>query len=253
MTRCLIATCCWLAAANMALADTSSARPNIIFILVDDLRWDDLGCAGHPFSQTPHIDRLAREGAQFRDAFATTPLCSPSRASILTGEYAHSHGIVDNTERSEQSHRLKTFPQELQKAGYETAFFGKWHMGNDSTPRAGFDRWYCLQGQGSTFDPVVSDDGHDVPTHGYVTDLLNAKAVDFIRQKHSRPYLVYLSHKAMHPETKQAADGTLSDPNASNFIPAPRHKNLYEGAKLPRRPNWGVPPLDKPALQQKIA
>ena len=118
---------------------------------------------------------------------------------------------------------------------------------------AGFDRWYCLQGQGSTFDPAVNDDGHDVQTHGYVTDLLNAKTIDFIRQKHSRPYFVYLSHKAMHPETKQAADGTLSDPNASNFIPAPRHKNLYEGAKLPRRPNWNVPPLDKPALQQKIA
>ena len=126
-------------------------------------------------------------------------------------------------------------------------------MGNDNTPRAGFDRWYCLQGQGSTFDPAVNDDGHDVQTHGYVTDLLNAEAVDFIRQKHSRPFFVYLSHKAMHPEPKQAADGTLSDPNASNFIPAPRHKNLYEGDKLPRRPNWNVPPLDKPALQQKIA
>jgi N-acetylglucosamine-6-sulfatase len=253
MTRCLLAVFCWLGTITMACAATTSAKPNIIFVLVDDLRWDDLGCAGHPFSQTPNIDRVAREGAQFLNAFATTPLCSPSRASILTSQYAHTHGIIDNTERSKQSHRLKTFPQELQKAGYETAFFGKWHMGNDNTPRAGFDRWYCLQGQGSTFDPVVNDDGREVQTHGYVTDLLNSKAVDFIRQKHSRPYFVYLSHKAMHPETEQAADGTLSDPNASNFIPAPRHKTLYEGAKLPRRPNWSVPPLDKPALQQKIA
>jgi arylsulfatase A-like enzyme len=253
MTRCLLAVFWWLAAATAALAATNSSKPNIIFVLVDDLRWDDLGCAGHPFSRTPHIDRVAREGTQFLNAFATTPLCSPSRASILTSEYAHTHGIIDNTERSKQSHGLKTFPQELQKAGYETAFFGKWHMGNDNTPRAGFDRWHCLQGQGSTFDPVVNDDGHDVQTRGYVTDLLNKKTIDFIRQKHSRPYFVYLSHKAMHPETKQAADGTLSDPNASNFIPAPRHKNLYEGAQLPRRPNWSVPPLDKPALQQKIA
>jgi N-acetylglucosamine-6-sulfatase len=134
-----------------------SIRPNIIFILVDDLRWDDIGCAGHPFSKTPNIDRLAREGAQFRNSFATTPLCSPSRASILTSEYPHIHGILDNTERSAQSHQLRTFPQELQRAGYETAFFGKWHMGNDNTPRAGFDRWYCLQGQGSTFDPVVTN------------------------------------------------------------------------------------------------
>ena len=159
MTRCLIVTCWWLAAATVAVAATNSAKPNIIFVLVDDLRWDDLGCAGHPFSQTPHIDSVAREGAQFLNAFATTPLCSPSRACILTGEYAHVHGIIDNTERSKQSHQLKTFPQELQTAGYETAFFGKWHMGNDNTPRDGFDRWYCLQGQGSTFDPVVNDDG----------------------------------------------------------------------------------------------
>jgi arylsulfatase A-like enzyme len=253
MTRCLFTIFCWFAAATMAVAATTPSKPNIIFVLVDDLRWDDLGCAGHPFSRTPHIDRVAREGARFLNAFATTPLCSPSRASILTGVYAHTHGIIDNTERSKQSHQLKTFPQELQKAGYETAFFGKWHMGNDNTPRAGFDRWYCLQGQGSTFDPAVNDDGHDVQTQGYVTDLLNAKTIDFIRQKHTRPYFVYLSHKAMHPETQQAADGTLSDPNASNFIPAPRHKNFYVGDKLPRRPNWSVPPLDKPALQQKIA
>jgi arylsulfatase A-like enzyme len=235
-----------------AFGAEKSARPNIIFILVDDLRWDDIGCAGHPFSRTPNIDRLAREGAMFRNAFATTPLCSPSRASILTGEYAHTHGIIDNTERSPQSHRLKTFPQELQKAGYETAFFGKWHMGNDNTPRPGFDRWYCLQGQGSTFDPLVNDNGHNVQTHGYVTDILSEKTLEFIRRPRSRPFFVYLSHKAMHPETSQGPDGKLSDPYASNFIPAPRHKNLYAGDKIPRRGNWSVPPLDKPALQQHI-
>jgi N-acetylglucosamine-6-sulfatase len=237
---------------NLWAAPTAS-RPNIIFILVDDLRWDDLGCAGHPFSHTPNIDRVAREGARFLNAFATTPLCSPSRASILTGEYAHTHGIIDNTERSPQSHQLKTFPQELQKAGYATAFFGKWHMGNDNTPRPGFDRWFCLAGQGSTFDPVVNDNGREMHTRGYVTDILNAKSLEFIRQKHVRPFFVYLSHKAMHPETQQGPDGKLSDPYASNFIPAPRHKNLYEGATLPRRANWNVPPLDKPALQQKVA
>src|SRR3954471_3824407 len=213
MSRNLVIQVVAFALAFTTLGATAATRPNIIFILVDDLRWDDLGCAGHPFSRTPHIDRLAREGALFRNAFATTPLCSPSRASILTGEYAHTHGIIDNTERSKQSHGLKTFPQELQNAGYETAFFGKWHMGNDDTPRSGFDRWYCLQGQGSSFDPVVNDDGHEVQTHGYCTDLLNEKSLDFIRKPHSRPFFVYLSHKAMHPETKQAADGSLSDPN----------------------------------------
>src|SRR5262245_48319903 len=106
-------------------------RPNIIVILMDDLRWDDIACAGQPFVKTPHIDRLAREGALFRNAFATTPLCSPSRACFLTGLYAHTHGITDNTERSARSHQLVTFPRLLHDAGYETGFIGKWHMGLD--------------------------------------------------------------------------------------------------------------------------
>ncbi|HVT29028.1 MAG TPA: sulfatase-like hydrolase/transferase, partial [Lacipirellulaceae bacterium] len=252
-TRILVLCVGLLSALPVAIGGQARSKPNIIFILVDDLRWDDLGCAGHPFSRTPNIDRIAHEGACFLNAFATTPLCSPSRASILTGEYAHTHGITDNTDHSVQSHLLHTFPQELQRDGYETAFFGKWHMGNDSTRRPGFDRWYCLHGQGSTFDAVVNDDGHEEQTHGYVTDVLNEKVLEFIRRPRSRPFFVYFSEKAMHPETRQGPDGKLSDPNASNFIPAPRHQQLYEGAKIPRRPNWSVPPLDKPALQQKIA
>ncbi len=228
------------------------AAPNIVFILVDDLRWDDLGCAGNDFVSTPNIDRIAREGAQFQNAFATTPLCSPSRGSILTGQFARVHGITDNTDRSEQSHRLKTFPQELQRSGYETAYVGKWHMGNDNTQRPGFDRWFCLTGQGTSFDPVVNDDGKEVQRTGYVTDVLNEESVKFLRAKHAKPFMLYLSHKAIHPETYQGPDGKLSDPTLSNFIPAPRHKELYSDAKITRRPSAGVPPTDKPALQQKI-
>jgi N-acetylglucosamine-6-sulfatase len=251
-TRFKFAVAVSLVAALNASAAEKSAPPNIVFVLVDDLRWDDLGCAGHPFVQTPHIDRVAHEGARFLNAFATTPLCSPSRGTILTGQYAHSHGIIDNTERSKQSHRLKTFPQELRNAGYETAFFGKWHMGNDSSRRPGFDRWFCLKGQGSSFDPVVTDEDREEKITGYVTDILNEKSVEFIRRPRTRPFLLYLSHKAIHPETQQGPDGKLSDPAASNFIPAPRHKDLFNTATIPRRPNFGVPPLDKPALLQKI-
>ena len=108
-----------------------TSRPNIVFILIDDLRWDELGISGHPFIKTPNIDRIGREGAMFRNAYMTTPLCSPSRASFLTGQYAHTHGITDNVDRSAASHKLITFPLLLNQSGYETAFIGKWHMGNE--------------------------------------------------------------------------------------------------------------------------
>src|SRR5688500_11256372 len=94
-----------------AQGGTSSTRPNIVFVLMDDHRWDDLGCTGHPFARTPHIDRIAKEGANFRNAFVTSPLCSPSRASFLTGQYASRHGIIDNTARNKLSHELLTFPR----------------------------------------------------------------------------------------------------------------------------------------------
>ncbi|HMP04830.1 MAG TPA: sulfatase [Lacipirellulaceae bacterium] len=228
------------------------AAPNIVFVLVDDLRWDDLGCAGNEFVQTPSCDRIAREGARFQNAFATTPLCSPSRGSILTGQFAHVHGIVDNTDRSEQSHRLQTFPQVLQQAGYHTAYVGKWHMGNDNSRRPGFDRWFCLKGQGTSFDPEVNDNDVDVQKLGYVTDVLNEASVDFLKQRHDMPFFLFLSHKAIHPEAYQGPDGKLSDPTLSNFIPAPRHRRLYENATIKRRPSAVAAPSGKPALQQAI-
>ena len=107
----LIILSLWLSTAAAA------ERPNVVVILVDDLRWDEIGCAGHPFVRTPHIDRIAREGARFRNAFATTPLCSPVRACLLTGKYTHHHGITDNTNRSAHSHRLMTFPRILHSSG----------------------------------------------------------------------------------------------------------------------------------------
>lgn len=236
-----------------SLQAAAVSQPNIVVILVDDMRWDDLGCTGHPFSKTPNMDRIAREGAQFANAFAVTPLCSPSRASLLTGLYPHTHGITDNTERSAQSHKLPTFAPLLQHAGYRTAFVGKWHMGNDDMPRPGFDHWVCLKGQGSTFDPEVNVDGTSRKETGYVTDLLHEHALAFLRQpREGKPFLLYFAHKAMHPETVQRADGSLSDPNASNFIPAERHKDLYAGEKIPRRPNALVAPQGKPALQRQI-
>src|SRR5207302_7985503 len=138
------------AAAALLLASplTAADRPNFVFVLVDDLRFDGLGCTGHPFAKTPHADRLAKEGVNFRNAFVTIPLCSPSRACFLTGRYAHATGVTTNGDHAALSHRLVTFPKLLHDAGYATAYVGKWHMGNDDTPRPGLDRLVGIQAQG---------------------------------------------------------------------------------------------------------
>jgi N-acetylglucosamine-6-sulfatase len=219
---------------------------------VDDVRWDDLGCAGHPFVKTPHVDRIAREGAHFRNAFAATPLCSPSRATLLTGLYAHAHGITDNSERGPQSRELDTFPRRLQQAGYATAFVGKWHMGTDAAPRPGFTYWAAIPGQGSCVDSPLNEDGRLVRTSGHVTDALTEKAVQFVRRAKSGPFLLYLAHKAVHPDLGRRADGRPADLGGPGFVPAERHRDLYAGARIPRRPNALRPPQGKPALQRTL-
>jgi N-acetylglucosamine-6-sulfatase len=230
----------------------AATRPNIIFILVDDLRWDELGITGHPFIKTTNIDRIGSEGVLFRNAFVTAPLCSPSRAGFLTGQYAHTHGITDNIDRSVASHKLNTFPLLLRQSGYATAFIGKWHMGNDDSPRPGFDRWVSFKGQGSYLDPAINEDGKDVNRRGYITDILTGYAVEFIRRRHDKPFLVYLAHKAIHPEVMQHGDGSINMDHAERFIPAERHQKLFTGEKIPRRPNAMRSPTGKPALQRQI-
>ena len=188
-------------------------RRNVIFVLVDDLRHDGLGATGHPWVETPHLDALARRGVQMRNAFVTTALCSPSRASILTGHYAHRHRVVDNSNPVPPG--TVFFPQYLQKAGYDTAFVGKWHMGGESdAPQPGFDRWVSFRGQG-TYLPSKNGfniDGKRVPQKGYITDELTDYALDWLKQRDAtRPFFLYLSHKAVHSE----------------FIPADRHKGRY--------------------------
>ena len=237
---------------SLAHPARQQSRPNIIFILVDDLRWDELGITGHPFVKTPHIDRIGSEGARFRNAFMTTPLCSPSRASFLTGQYAHTHGITDNVDRSIASHQLITFPRLLQQAGYATAFIGKWHMGNDDSPRPGFDRWVSFKGQGSYTIPEFNEDGSDVSGRGYITDLLNGYAVEFIRRRRDNPFLIYLAHKAIHPEVMQHGDGSVNLAEAERFIPAERHRELFGGKKVPRRASAMRSPTGKPALERAI-
>jgi N-acetylglucosamine-6-sulfatase len=229
-----------------------SRRPNIVFVLVDDMRWDELRAAGHPFIDTPNMDRLAREGARFLNAFATTPLCSPSRASFLTGQYAHTSGIIDNTARP--SHQLPVFPRALQESGYVTGFFGKWHMGNDDSPRPGFTHWVAMPGQGEAVDPQLNVDGKRVKTSGYVTDLLTDYAERFIQGAGGKPFLVYLAHKAVHPNVIQRDDGRVVPlpGQPGGFVAAERHRGRYVGRTMPRRPNAFKPPAGKPALLRRV-
>jgi len=201
--------------AALRLPKIPGAKPrNVIFILVDDHRYDAMSfLQGQAFLETPQMDAMARNGAYLKNAFVTTSLCSPSRASILTGQYAHQHRVVDNN--NPVSPDLTFFPQYLQQAGYETAFIGKWHMGGESDdPQRGFNHWVSFRGQG-TYLPSqngLNVDGKRVAQKGYITDELTDYAVDWLDgRKGSKPFMLYLSHKAVHAE----------------FIPAERHKGRY--------------------------
>ena len=201
-------------------------KRNVIFILTDDHRHDYMGFTGKvSWLETPNLDRLAEEGAHFPNAFVTTSLCSPSRASILTGQFSHQHTIVDN--HAPDPGNLVYFPQYLQKAGYQTGFFGKWHMGDaNDDPRPGFDQWESFKGQGVYYNPVLNINGKKqaFKDSTYITDLLTERAIDWLKsRKKDKPFFLYLSHKAVH----------------AAFKPARRHKGMYRNKKieLPRTYN----------------
>ncbi|HLG39726.1 MAG TPA: sulfatase-like hydrolase/transferase [Chitinophagaceae bacterium] len=226
---------------NNKPADTKAkidyGQPNIIMIVVDDLRWDEFSAAGHSFLSTPNIDRLASEGVFFENAYHVVPLCSPNRASILTGQYPSRHGIIDNVARDMASHQLNLFPKELQKAGYETAHIDKWHMGNDPTPRPGYDYWCSFPGQGRTIDPQFYENDTLQTVKGYVTDLLTDRAIGFINKKRGKPFFLFVGHKAIHPDAIQLNSGALDLQAGSRYIPATRHEGKYRDAKFERRKN----------------
>jgi N-acetylglucosamine-6-sulfatase len=227
-------------------------RPNFLIILIDDLRFDEFGAGGHPYMKTPHIDRIAREGAIFERAFHTTPICSPNRASILTGQYASRHGIIDNVARDAASHRLPNYHLELKRLGYETAHIGKWHMGNDGKPRPGYDHWVSFDGHGRLNDPKLNEQGEYVQRSGYITDIMNQMAVDFVSRAHDRPWSLFFAHKAVHPDAEQAADGTF---RMDGYRPAKRHEDLYRGCVFPKKPNM-LPTAEivksKPAWEEAL-
>ena len=187
-------------------------RPNIIFFLVDDQRYDMLSMMNHPFIETPNIDRLAKRGVYFKEAFVTTSLCSPSRASMITGQYAHKHDVIDNN--SDLDPKTPTYPKELQKAGYNTGFIGKWHMGEASdSRRPGFNYWVSFEGQGKYINPELNIDGNRKEVKGHISDVLTDLALSYIKEQYDKDeaYFLCISHKAVH----------------ENFTPTERHHRKY--------------------------
>lgn len=209
-------------------------RPNFLFILTDDQRWDALGCMGHPFLKTPHIDRVRSEGALFANAFVTTSLCAPSRAGFLTGCYPSRHGVINNL-REYNPDITPPFPLLLQKAGYKTAYIGKWHQKYHDNPRKGFDYWLSFTGQGRYFDPKLNENGRRFKEKGYMTDILTDYALGFLdRQIKNTPFCLVLAHKAVHQP----------------FKPAPGHRGAFRGQNIPEPAGFGDTLESKPAWQR---
>jgi N-acetylglucosamine-6-sulfatase len=205
-------------------------RPNVVVILTDDMRWDAMGCAGHPYLKTPHIDRLANEGVRFRNAFCTTSLCSPSRASILSGVYAHTHQVRDNfTEFPADRASVATA---LQAEGYQTAYLGKWHMGEgNDEKREGFDYWVSHKGQGKYYGTEFNIDGERQVKPGYYTQVITELATDWMKRPRQQPFLMIVGHKAPH----------------SFYVPEPKYSNSFDQVEIayPRsafefdgKPDW---------------
>lgn len=211
--------CVGLGAASLAMPrgvfgeGTAKDKPNILFIMTDDHASHALSCYGSRINKTPNLDRIAKEGVRFDNCFCTNSICAPCRAVILTGKYSHVNGVMDNAVSFDGSQL--TFPKLLQKAGYETAIVGKWHLKSDPT---GFDHWNILPGQGAYHNPVMIEMGQRKKYPGYVTDIITDHCLDWLKKRDSKkPFCLMYHHKAPH----------------RNWQPAERHAKLYEDIEIP--------------------
>jgi len=224
---------------GIAPAAPKDQRPNIVCILSDDHRWDHLGATGHPFLRTPNLDRLASEGILFENSFVTTSLCSPSRASFLTGTYAHTHGVKNNITPWTGKH--PTFLESLKGAGYDTAFIGKWHMPGKGLPDLGFlDEFVSFTvkaGQGKYFNCPLIVNGVETPSRKiHITEELTDRAIEFMERQRESPFCLYLSHKAIHnaylaPKDIDGIydDEKLSMPEDMDIWTAMTQGHIYDG------------------------
>jgi arylsulfatase A-like enzyme len=195
-----------------------STRPNILYIMSDDHAAHAISAYGSRVNHTPHIDRLADQGVRLNNTFCTNALCTPSRATILTGQYSHVNEVYTLDDEIVSSRPIQS-QKLLKEAGYDTAIVGKWHLGNneESNPQ-GFDYWNILPGQGDYYDPLMIENGVEKQLEGYVTDLITDLAVDWLDSRDGEnPFFLMVHHKAPH----------------SSWIPAKRHENLGIEGEFP--------------------
>ena len=205
-----------IAAAGWAWAAGAAepARPNILFIFADDHAQQAIGAYGSRLIETPHIDRIAREGALFLNSFCANSICGPSRACVLTGQHSHRNGML--THGTTFNHDQPTLPKYLQAAGYATAVFGKWHLGDHAT---GFDRWMIFPGQGSYYNPDFVTSTGVVRVAGYATEIVADLALDWLKggRDPAKPFFLMCHHKAPH----------------RNWVPGPKQLGLFRDRKFP--------------------
>jgi len=195
-------------------------RPNIIFLLTDDQRWDSMGCMGNPIIQTPNMDNMARNCVIFRNAYVTTPICCASRASLLTGQYARRHGIHNFFKNFSEDALAQTYPLLLRQTGYRTGFVGKYGVGNtdETMPVDKFDRWYGFPGWG-TYEQI--DENGNLK---HLTQIMGEQSIEFLRGcSQKQPFCLSVSFKAPH----------VQDEDPRQFIPDPAYDDLYKNDTIP--------------------
>lgn len=196
----------------------AAERPNFVLCMTDDQRWDAMSCAGNPIIKTPNMDRLAAEGVRFTNMFVTNSLCAPSRATFLTGQYSHTHGVIDNAGRKLNPDQ-PILSDLLRQAGYEVAFCGKSHVAGSLRDRK-WDYYFGYQGQGEYLNPKIADgtDGPDKQYQGYIDDIVTDKAVAWLRGRGDKPFCLFLWFKGSH----------------RSWVRARRHHDLFSGVTIPK-------------------